>query len=91
MGLPFEDVERIKNEFEKEYLFKAPFSAYVNVNSISKVGIKDKNAPAEQKNDFCISVGLRNALPPDLVLPEEYQGVRVFLRVSGEIRAYSAE
>ena len=87
MGLPFEDVERIKKEFEKEYFFKEPFSAYVNMCGISRVGIKDKNAPAEQENDFCISVGLRNALPPNLVLPGEYQGVRVLMQLIGEIRA----
>jgi len=54
---------------------------------ISKVGIKDKNAPADQKDDFCISVGLRNPLPPDLSLPSEYQGVRVLVEVVGEIHA----
>ena len=91
MGLSFEDVERIKKEFEKEYFFKEPFSAYVDMCGISKVGIKDENAPANQKNDFCISVGLRSPLPPNLVLPEEYKGARVFVRVSGEIRAYSSK
>jgi hypothetical protein len=85
-GLSFEEVQRIKEEFQKEYFFKEPFSAHVNMCGISKVGIKDKNSPADQKDDFCISVGLRNPLPSDISLPSEYQGVRVLVQVIGEIR-----
>ena len=85
-GLSFEEVKRIKEEFQKEYFFKEPFSAHVNMCGISKVGIKDKKCSADQKNDFCISVGLRSPLPPDLLLPSEYHGVCVFVEVIGEIR-----
>lgn len=85
-GLSFEEVKRIKEEFQKEYWFKEPFSVHVNMCGISKVGINDKNAPVDQKDDFCISVGLRNPLPLDISLPSEYQGVRVFVKVIGEIR-----
>ena len=83
MGLPFKDVERIKKEFQEEYFLKEPYSAYVNICGISRVGIKDKNAPTDQEKDFCISVRLRNPLPPDIGLPEEYQGVRVLVEVIG--------
>jgi len=85
-GLSFEEVKRIKEEFQKEYFFKEPFSAHVNMCSISKVGIKDKEYSVDQRDDFCISVGLRSPLPPDLSLPSEYQGVRVLVEVIGEIR-----
>ena len=84
-GLSFKEVERIKKEFEREYFFKEPFSPHVNMCSISTVGIKDKNSPVDQRNDFCICIGLRNALPPDISLPSEYQGVRVLEEVIGEI------
>lgn len=86
MGIPFEDVERIKKEFQGEYLLRESYSEYVNMCGISTVGIKDKNAPADQEKDFCISVGLRSPLPPDLTLPTEYQGVRILVEVIGEIR-----
>lgn len=85
-GLSFEEVNRIKKEFQKEYFFKEPFSAYVNACGISKVGIKDKNAPTDQKDDFCIFVQLRSPLPANLSLPGEYQSVRVLVKVSGEIK-----
>lgn len=85
-GLSFEEVKRIKEGFQKEYFFKEPFSSYINMCSISKVGIKDKDALTDQKDNFCISVGLRNSLPANLSLPSEYQGVRVFVEVIGEIR-----
>ena len=86
MGLSFGDIKRIKGEFENEYFFKEPFSAHVNMCGISKIGVLDKNSPTDEKDDLCISVGLREQLPLDLVLPEEYQGVRVLVRVIGEIR-----
>lgn len=84
-GLSFEEIKRIKEEFQKEYSLKEPFLAHVNTCGISKVGIRDKNAPADQKEDFCISVELRNPLPSDIALPREYQGVRVLIEVIAEI------
>lgn len=86
VGLSFEEVTQIKEEFQKEYFLKEPFSVYINMCSISTVGIKDKNAPADQKKYFCICVGLRNPLPSGISLPSEYQGVRVLVEVIGEIR-----
>jgi len=87
MGLSSEYVNQVKEEFQEEYLFKEPlFSLYVNTCGISKVGIRDKNALIYQQDDFCISVGLRSPLPPDLLIPKEYRGVRVFVRVIDETR-----
>jgi len=87
VGLPFEDVERIKKEFQEEYFFRESYLAYVNMCGISTVGINDKNTPTDQEKDFCIYVGLRKPLPPDLTLPEEYKGVRVLVKEIGGIRA----
>ncbi len=81
------EVTKIKEKFEEEYFFKAPFLEYVNMCGISAVGLQDKNAPPEEKDTLCISVGLRKPLEGNLWIPDEYQGVRVFVRVIGEIRA----
>ena len=85
MGLSGQDMLRIQGEFEKEYRIKEPLSDYRNMCGITRVCMHDKNAPADQKNDFCIYVGLYDTLPENLVLPEEYQGVRVFVNVVGEV------
>lgn len=76
MKLSFVDVQRIKERFEKKCLFREPFSAYVNGCCI---------VPAGEKYRLHILVTLRKPLPPDLVLPEEYQGVKVAIEVVGEI------
>lgn len=86
MGLPFREVKLTKKQFEEEYFFAKPWKEFVNSCGISKVGTKDKFAPIDEQGDWCISVGLRKSLPPGLSLPTEYQGVKVFAEVIGEIR-----
>ncbi|MBI2121875.1 MAG: hypothetical protein HYT98_02015 [Candidatus Sungbacteria bacterium] len=88
MGLSFQEVERIKKQFERVYFFAAPYSEYVNMCGISKVSIKDKDkiAPIDEQGDFCISVGLCKPLPQGLSLPMKYCGVRVFPQVIGKIK-----
>lgn len=88
MGLPIEEVRRIKKQFEKEYYFKEPYSRYVNMCGISRVDLQeDENAPEDEKQDLCIMVGLRKRLPKKLALPATYKGVRVYVKVYGEIVA----
>jgi len=85
-----EEVKRTKDEFQEEFGFFRegnPYSEWVNMCGISTVGIKDKNAPDDQKKNFCITVGLRTRhLPAGLSIPQEYHGVRVFVEEIGEIR-----
>ncbi|MDO8495288.1 MAG: hypothetical protein Q7S32_02030 [bacterium] len=86
MGFLFEDVKRINGEFVKEYFFAHPYSNYVNSCGISMVSICDKEASPDTKDDFCLLVGFREPLPGNIPFPTEYQGVRVFTKVIGEIR-----
>ncbi|QQG45590.1 MAG: hypothetical protein HYW89_01545 [Candidatus Sungiibacteriota bacterium] len=86
MSLAFQEVERIKKQFEQEYFFAQPYSEYVNMCGIAKIGVRDKIVPIDVAGDFCILVGLRKPLPQNLSLPTEYQGVKVVVGVIGEIR-----
>ena len=86
MRFSLQKVKRIKKQFEKKYFFTKPYLEYVNACGISKVGIQDKTAPIDISGDYCISVRLRKPLPKNLSLPTEYQGVKVFVQVTGEIR-----
>lgn len=72
MRLSFKDVERIQEEFQKEYVFPSPWNTYVNMCGISFVGIQDKNARDEDTENFCISVGLRQPLPETLSLCQKF-------------------
>ena len=82
----FQQVSAIKEQFAQAYMFSEPWSDYVNMVGISKVGLLDDTAEDEEKEDACIGVGLLKPLPPDLVLPTEYQGVKVYLMATGVIR-----
>ncbi len=86
MGLSYKDVKRIKEEFEREYFFAQPYSEYVNMCGIGKAGITGQRAPIDSPGDWCIRVGLRKSLPPNLSIPTEYQEVKVITEVTGEIR-----
>lgn len=84
MGKSLEEVQLIKRKF-REVVFMEPFDKYVAGTHLSDVGTEDEKAPADQKDDFCILVLLERPLPPHLSLPNEYEGVRVFVRVSGRV------
>lgn len=86
MGLSFEDVAKIKGEFEIEYWFCEPWIHYVNGCGISKVGTKDKmRKHVSESENWCMSVYLKKSLPADLFLPDVYKGVRVFVEVGNEV------
>ena len=82
----FDQVKDIKKAFTKEYMFPVPWRHYVNLCSISKIGILNANAPEEEKNNPCLRVGLVKQLPPDMNIPSEYRGIKVFVSIVGEIK-----
>jgi hypothetical protein len=86
MILTIEQVKDIKKAFMQEYVFPVQWREYVNMCGISKVGIFNADASDEEKNNFCLKVGLLKPLPPDMSIPSEYQGINVFVEVTGEIR-----
>ncbi len=86
MSFSLEDVKQIKKEFQKEYWSTEPFEEYITACGISQVSVYDGNAPANELDDWCISVGLLDSLPQGISLPTEYKGVRIFTKVIGEIR-----
>lgn len=78
--LTCEEVDRIAEEFCKEYQDEEPFSEYVNGVFIAELSFECDGAPATCKEkDFYISVQLRKPLPDGLSLPSEYKGVRVIV------------
>lgn len=80
------EVVLIKEQFIQEYMNKKPWSKYINGVGISKVGLKDPNAPADRKDDLCISVYLLKDPPTSLKLPSQYHGINVYYKVTGEIQ-----
>lgn len=81
MALSMQEVEKIKNEFMQAY-----FALPMNSCGISQVRCFDKNAA--DASDYCISVSLEKKLPQGVAIPNIYQGVRVFTKVTGPINAY---
>ncbi len=86
MRLKFEEVKRIKEEFQGLYVFIDPYSKYTNGCGISIVGLQDKKADSNTAKDFCIIVFLSKSLPQNLSIPIEYQNVKVFTMVVGKAR-----
>lgn len=84
MGLKFDEVKRIKEEFQKQYVFIKPYSDYTSGCGISMIKLLDKNAHCDVADDFCIIVFLRELLPKNLSMPTEYQNVKVFTMVAGK-------
>jgi hypothetical protein len=75
--LSFKDVRRIRKAFQQEY-FPDPASSGCR---ISQIGREDNNAPAAQQDDYCIMVELPALLPNGMVLPSEYEGVRILTQI----------
>ena len=91
MGLPYQDVQRIKEEFVRRYYLVEPYLDYVRMCGISKVGLWDNAVSPDEKDDLCFVVGLLKQLPSALALPQEYEGVKVFVTVVGELHLMAQE
>lgn len=68
-----------------EYFGKKPYDDYVNGVAISLVNHMKPEAPNGE--DHCVSVMLREELPPDLSIPNEKDGVKIYTEVVEEYRA----
>ena len=53
---------------------------YVSYFDQSTLGKEDPATPEDKKEDACLVIYLRDDLPPGLSFPEEYKGVRVFIK-----------
>lgn len=94
MELSFDEAKKVKKEFVEEYLLREPFKEYLNSVGISNIRLMTKHtnrAMALKENetldDLCLSATFRKTPPQDVQFPEIYQGVRVFYKVVGVIRA----
>ncbi len=88
MGLSFDEAKKVKKEFIEEYANKNPYEEYINGVGISKVGVKkDERDDIGSLDDLCLSVYLLKELPTNLTPPKTYQGMHVFYKVVGEIKA----
>lgn len=79
--LDFNDVLEIQNNFIKEYMAD-PYDGYINMVGVSTVGIMENN----DDNTVCLSVGFREQPPTHVKFPSEYQGIKIFYKMIGEIR-----
>ena len=84
--LTFEQVKGIQKAFIQEYMLPVEWRRYVNMCGISTISILNADAPDEEKNNLCLKVGLIKPLPPNMSIPLEYQGVKVFVEIIGEIK-----
>lgn len=75
--MTYEEACKTTKEFEKEY-----FHNFSYVPFMSACGTK--GGPDE----FYIYISLSKALPKNLALPKEYNGLKVKIKIIGEIRAF---
>lgn len=90
MGLTYEQVKSIQNQFYQEY-FRQPYNEVMSTVGIARLqGMqkKEKNIQlreGESLEDWCLSVHLRKEPPVHVTFPTEYEGVRVFYEIGGNI------
>lgn len=62
----------------------SPYCDFVQGVGITIVDLQDPSAPVNEKDDFCIFISLREALPPDLLTPTLEDGVKIYIEVRPE-------
>lgn len=77
MKLSQKEIGQIQKRFEKKYSVSC---------GISKVGIRDKDAPPNQKDDFCLVATFYKKHKLLKKLPKRFEGVRVFVEIVSEFR-----
>ncbi|MFA6992562.1 MAG: hypothetical protein WC269_04790 [Candidatus Gracilibacteria bacterium] len=68
----------IKQEFVELH---DPYVESIHTCGVSKVEVKDPQAPPTEHGDYCISVGITVPLPVGISFPDTYRGMRVFVRL----------
>ena len=93
MGHTIDEIKKIKNLYLNEFK-TPPYDKYLNGIGISNLRIRAKLTGEDLKlkegeslDDLCLKVNLKTKLPPPLTLPSDYNDVRVFYDVIGEITA----
>lgn len=84
--LTLDQLGDIQQAFAQIYMFPIKWHDYVRFCSVTQIGILDRNASDEEKNNFCLRVGILKPLPPDMSIPSEYQGLRIFVEIIKEIK-----
>ena len=79
--------EDVKYDFLNEYMFKKPFSEYVNMCNLRNT---NKKAKKKGRSPY-LYVGLRKELPENLSLPSEYKGLKIISEVIGPITFLSLQ
>ncbi|MAE49902.1 hypothetical protein CMI48_03675 [Candidatus Pacearchaeota archaeon] len=87
MVLTLDKVRPIKKKFQKEH-----WRDYFVGSGISNLAVQRRRhefplAEGETLEDHCISVSLREEPPESEELISSYEGVRIFYRVVGPVRA----
>lgn len=95
MGLTMDEIKPVQKQFVQEYMMTSPYDQYVNGCGVSSLstkqdheGIEINLREGESLDDLCLSVFLKKSPPKDLELPAEYEGVKVFYEVVGEVLPY---
>ncbi len=87
MPKTFDEVRKISKEYWNKFDLDPAWSPFIGSVGIFKIGKFQPDVSDDQKDDYCLVVGLLKELPPDLNLETEFQCVRVFTRVIGPVVA----
>ncbi len=92
MNYPYDGVAKIKREFLRKYT-TPPYDRYVNGCGISSLRIMRKQfnyvfdiKDDKEMNALCLLVTLKEQAPPNLPVPSQYKGLKVFYETVGAIR-----
>jgi len=75
----------VARRFWEQHLENQPWFGIVKGLVISLAVLVDPSVKEEEKNDVCLVVALEIALPEDVTLPKEFEGLRVFWEVRGPV------
>ena len=74
----YNEAVQIRKQFEKEFMFSAPFDSYINGCSLQSVADR-------MPEKLCLYVLLIKPLPQGMELPSNYKGIPVVSRVYGNL------
>ena len=77
MNISFKEAQEICDQFTEEFSLRAKSEYFAGVVIVRLQG-----------GERCLKVLILKPLPTDLVLPEEYKGLRIFLEAVGSMDAF---
>ena len=77
------EAKPLLDRFANEILLKPPFLRYFAAASLSTKNEEGETVSPGSENEVFFNISLKEELPHDLQLPEEFEGVPVITKVTG--------